>query len=763
MSSIELEHDEEEVMIVPNGSLATKFSRSSASSLHLRAYFPWFRPWILWLLSMVFIVFLTIAIDHRFNEPMKTDACATTAATAALLKEQCLVQDMSQGVVASDQALCSQKAVSIILQQQNGTAVDAAIFTALCLGLVNPASSGLGGGAFLLLHHTPHPTRYDDDLNAAAPPFYDRRSNGIPVLASARDRVTEVIDCRERAPLAANTTMYQNLPPNASVYGALAIPVLGELQCLYLAHYRFGTMQWSDIVMPLVHMADAGIPVGAYLAKQIHDAAAHHIKAQRDDPNYNRFHQFDSLRSLLTHDNDWGTPLQEGDLLRNVELARTLESIAHQGKQALYAAPTAERLSAEVQAAGGVLQAEDFLSYRPTIHSPLIVQHVHGYTVVGVPPPSSGGAAILGALRFLTNFTLPWASSLSTLSMHRLVEACKHVFALRMSLSDPDFNADTVRAVVNDLLTGSYMEELRREHYRDNATLSVSHYGGPKWALLKDSEIEVHTNVTDAKEGDRPFRSKIYQRRRLRKLQRSFGYLNDHGTSHFSVVDRHGNAVAVTTSVNTNFGSHVRSPSTGILFSNTMDDFSKPGVPNHYGLKPSESNYIQPGKRPLSSMSPTMVFLEATRYGDTEASGESNGEDDWGKLVLIIGASGGPKIITSVLQVLLRFLWAGQDLLGAVLYPRLHDQLIYHGAAITATEQATLQLRTTKYNDVTSSWTIDVSNLTREALRMRHHDLLNIDFSGTVQAIAIDYENEMLRPWYSGVSDPRKGGSPFGY
>jgi gamma-glutamyltranspeptidase len=645
------------------------------------------------------------------------------------------------------------------LQSKGG--IHHSIFTALCLGLVNPASSGLGGGAFLLLHHTPHPTRYDDN-SAMTPPFYDRRSNTHANLGS-RYKVTEVIDCRERAPKASNTTMYHNLPPNASVYGALAIPVLGELQCLYLAHYRFGTLDWSDIVMPLVHLANAGIPVGAYLAKQIHDAAAHHIKAQRDDPNYNQYHQFDSLRSLLTHDQDWHTPLREGDWLRNVELSRTLESIATQGKQALYDTPTAERLAAEVQAAGGgILQAEDLLAYRPTVNSPVIARHLQGYTVVGAPP-SSGGAAILGALRFLANFTLPWASALSTLSMHRLVEACKHVFALRMSLSDPDFNTDTVQAVVQDLISGSYMDELRRRHYLDNTTLSVSRYGGPKWALLKDSEIEIHTNVTDAKEGDRPFRSKSYQRMHLRKLQRSFGYLNDHGTSHFSVVDRHGNAVAMTTSINTNFGSHVRSPSTGILFSNTMDDFSKPDVPNHYGLKPSKSNYIQPNKRPLSSMSPTLVFREATRYTDTETAAGDDHEDDWGPLVLVIGASGGPKIITSVLQVILRFLWAGQDLLDAVLHPRLHDQLIYHGAAVTATEQATLQLRKTRDNDVTSDWTIDMSNQTREALRMRRHELLSIDFSGTVQAIAIDYENGMLRPLYSGMSDPRKGGTPAGY
>ena len=283
------------------------------------------------------------------------------------------------------------------------------------------------------------------------------------------------------------------------------------------------------------------------------------------------------------------------------------------------------------------------------------------------------------------------------------------------------------------------MESLRRRYYRDNATMPLSKYGGNTWAQLSDGDGAM--NVSDAQEGDQ-----IRQKQKMRKLQRPFGYLEDHGTSHFSVVDPDGNAVAMTTLVNTNFGSCVLSPSTGIIFSNTMDDFSKPGLPNHYGLRPAESNYIMAGKRPLSSMSPTLVFRE----------NDDSNDDNLGDLVLVIGASGGPKIITSVLQVLLNYILMGKPLLESIVYPRLHDQLLYHGASVTTAEKADLDTAESVGDSPTM---IDVSQRTRTALLTRGHRMLDIDFSGTVQGIAIDLESKQL----TAASDPRKGGSPAGY
>ena len=726
------------------------------------------------------------------------------------LQEKYLVTNVTRGVVASDQSICSQMAMERILQPYNGTAVDAAIFIALCLGVVNPASSGLGGGAFVLLHHTFNDDTHDNDDNDDdsssnhSQQFYDARTISTTNHKTTQQnhnknrKVNEVIDCRERAPMNANATMYHNLPPNASVYGTLAIPIMGELHCLSLAHARFGTVPWSTIVQPVIDMAMTdGIVVGSYLARQIHDTATHHIKLQQQDPYqqyYNRYGEYDSLRNLLTHNDDWSQPLREGDIFYNMELGATLQVVAQRGIRALYHPPFVTAIVDDIQALGpyGIITTADYQNYRPTIYTPLFShESIQGYTIMGVPPPSSGGAALIGALRFLSNFTVPFASYPDTLTMHRIVEACKHVFSMRMSLSDPDYNTPIVQDVVHDFVASSYMDQLRQSYYNDTSTLRLlSLYGGTKWSLLNDTETIMHQNITDAKEGDRTFKQQRQSRRQQqqhqdqskrpkdhqRQTQRTFGYLNDHGTSHFSVVDQYGNAVAMTTSINTNFGSHVRSPSLGIIFSNTMDDFSKPDLPNHYGLKPSISNYIQPGKRPLSSMTPTMVFRTRTHNANDDRSTDSH--NDMGDLILVIGASGGPKIITAVLQVLIRIIYMGQKVFDAVLHPRIHNQLIYHNGAITATEQAKIVTSTNNLksddvgndggddnkNNATIEYDINVVQRTRDALSRRNHELIDIDFSGTVQAIHIDYEtNDPERPMLSGVSDPRKDGTPAGY
>jgi gamma-glutamyltranspeptidase len=722
---------------------------------------------LLVLLIMTFASLTTISVRY-WNSSKSQASCSTTGGTLTqpeanswrLFANSALRESLAHGAVASDHALCSALAATRILQQLSGNAVDAAVTTALCLGLVNPASSGLGGGAFLLVYHSgPQPKpRQSDGL--PLPEFIDARNQPNDNDNERDNAILEVVDCRERAPGAAHTHMFDGLPSNASVVGGLAIAVLGELKCLELAHARLGSVPWHKVVAPVVELAQQGFAVGAYWAHQISVLAKASL-AHSSNPDY-------GLRKLLTHGNDWNRPLQQGDWYQNEALAQTLDAIAKDGASALYRGTRAQSMAQEIQAAGGLVTVDDIQSYQATLRSPLMARHVQGFTVVGIPPPSSGGAAILGAVRFVSGFAAPLVRAADSLSAHRIVEACKHVFALRLSLSDPSFNTPTVMDVVQDLVATDYMDTLRREYYRDNATLPLSQYGGPKWALLSDGDGVV--NVSDAKEGDRikqrhrkSSSDSLHGRRRRglnRLLQRPFGYLEDFGTSHFSVVDRNGHAVAMTTSVNTNFGSLVYSPSTGILFSNTMDDFSKPGVPNHYGLRPAESNYIMPGKRPLSSMSPTLVFRER--------STDDTANNDLGDLVLAIGASGGPKIITSVLQVLLHYIYMGKPLLESVLHPRLHDQLLYHGSSVTAAEHAELTVPpTTPKNDgvgvantsLVQSVLLDVSPRTRAALVTRGHRLLDIDFSGTVQAIAVDLETRKL----TAVSDPRKGGSPAGY
>lgn len=364
-----------------------------------------------------------------------------------------------------------------------------------------------------------------------------------------------------------------------------------------------------------------------------------------------------------------------------------------------------------------------------------LIASVSGYTIVGVPPPSSGGATIIGLLRFLDRFTLPLSSLADTLSKHWYVEACKHVFAIRMSLSDPKFEHNQKTAdAVTDLVKGSYIEKLSEMTF-DDKVLNLSQYGGEKWAQLEDTEGK--GVLKDAQEGDRRMLRLDSERRKLRL----FNYLEDHGTTSLSVVDEHRNSVTITSSINLGFGSKVASPSTGFFLNNQMDDFATPGRANFFGLRPSESNYIVPGKRPLSSMSPTMVFRN-TKNTDGASKGPT---DELGNLVLSLGGSGGPKIITGVAQVIINHVLMGMPLFRSVIAARIHNQLIYHDAAASNVEQGHL---------------MQLSNRTRLALEARGQQLISTKLGlGTVQAVAVDVETNTL----SAVSDIRKNGVPDAY
>jgi len=625
------------------------------------------------------------------------------------LRPSATIEGLENGAVAADHPLCSQIGTSI-MRDDGGNAIDAAVAVALCLGVANPASSGIGGGAFLLVHADPA-----DETGKKMPLFHDERTDTSPPSESGK--VTEVIDCREVAPGAASVDMFEGRPEKASVFGGLAIGVPGELRGLELAHARHGRLPWSDVVEPAMKLATEGVRVNANLA---HELQLMSRDMSDDGPDF-------GLRMLLTKSGSWKHPYLEGDLLRNPKLGATLRAIMEEGSDALYSGERAAQLAKEIQSAGGIITKEDLENYRATLRSPVVAHDVNSFSVVGVPPPSSGGATIIGAARFLAGYESPLASFAETLSAHRLVEAFKHVFAIRMSMSDPAFNTDSVKDAVKDLTEGSYMADLRKAS-KDNSTLPMSQYGGAKWAQLVDTDGK--TEAKDAQEGDRV---------RRRQLARRFGYLNDHGTSHFSVVDKDGNAVSMTSSVNTYFGSNVLSTSTGIVMNNQMDDFASPGRPNFFGLHPSEANYIKPGKKPLSSMSPTMIFRKSAASQNATL----------GDLTLVVGASGGPKIITAVLQVFLNHIMRGLPLFQSTVHPRLHDQLIYHNAAVTATELATLE----------QGPTIDVSQRTRGALKRRGHDLLDVNYAGTVQAVAVDLETNQL----SAACDVRKGGAPDGY
>lgn len=531
-----------------------------------------------WIGGLVVLLVVVLAVASFLVANQKASSVFKYEADTCLdpilsLKEASSLEGLANGAVAADHIVCSQVGNAIL--QQNGNAVDAAVATVLCLGVANPASSGLGGGAFILVHSDRANLESKD--TDSFPRFHDARDADAPI---GQTKITEVIDCRETAPGDAHQGMYEGKEKDASTVGGLAVAVPGELRGLELAHARHGKLPWAAVVEPAIKLAREGVPVSQHLAHDIQSLATKKIST------------VPQLRHFLTKDDNWDHYLKEGELLKNPKLAETLEAVAKQGASALYNGKRAHSLVEEVQAAGGILSTTDMASYHPIIRSPLFAD-VNGLTLVGIPPPSSGGATVIGAARFLAGYQTPLASAADTLSIHRMVEALRHAFAIRMSLSDPAFDTNITSAAVLDLMTGPYMKNLRKNS-KDDATLPLSMYGGEKWAQLQDHDGKVEAK--DHQEGDRRGR-RLGEGSESRRLTRPFGYLEDSGTSHLSVVDKDGNAVAITTSVNNIFGSYVFSETTGVLMGNTMDDFGVPGRSNYYGLKPSEANFVAPGKK----------------------------------------------------------------------------------------------------------------------------------------------------------------------
>lgn len=428
------------------------------------------------------------------------------------LRSYSTLSNLPHAAVASDHHVCSQLGSKILQGHENATAMDAAVTVALCLGVANPASSGVGGGGFILVHH-------ELNGNNILPPFRDARTRST--TPNSDGKVTEVVDAREQAPSGATQEMFlNNTVAGSSVRGGLSVAIPGELRGLELAHARYGKLSWQEVVQPVLKLAQEGVPVNANLAKEIEAAAQEHMK-----PEF-------GLRALVTHDDSWERPLQEGEVFKNKQLAATLEAIMNEGPDAIYIGSRASQLASEVQAAGGIITADDLASYHPTLRSPLVARNVNGYTLVGVPPPSSGGATVLGVARFLAGLSVPltsWAAD--TAMMHWWIEACQHAFAIRMSLCDPDYHTQTVNEAVHDLVSSnsSYMAKMRQLS-REDGSLRLSQYGGEKWSQLQDSDGVGASE--DAHEGDR-------------NLYRRFGYLEDAGTSHFSIVDKEGNAASI--------------------------------------------------------------------------------------------------------------------------------------------------------------------------------------------------------------------------
>ena len=407
------------------------------------------------------------------------------------------------------------------------------------------------------------------------------------------------IDYRETAPAAASRDMF--LDSNGSVdrekarYSRASAGVPGTVAGLLHALDHYGTMSRDKVMAPAIKLAEDGFPVSYGLAYAFAKASE-------------RLSADASTAAYFQH--EYAEPYKMGEILRQPDLARTLIAIRDQGASGFYDGPVAGLIEAEMKKGGGLITRDDLKSYRPVEREPVRGTY-QGYEIVSMPPPSSGGVHVIQMLNILEGYDLKKLGQDSADTIHRLVEAMRRAYADRAKfLGDPDF----VQVPVAGLTNKAYAAELRKSINLEHATKSA----------------DVSAGKPPSQEGDQ--------------------------TTHFSIMDRAGNAVANTYTLNLAFGSGYTVDGAGFFLNNEMDDFSaKAGAPNAYGLVGDEANAIEPRKRPLSSMAPTIVLKDGTPY-------------------LITGSPGGSTIITVVLQEILNVLTFDMNVAEATAAPRVHHQ-----------------------------------------------------------------------------------------
>jgi gamma-glutamyltranspeptidase / glutathione hydrolase len=419
------------------------------------------------------------------------------------------------------------------------------------------------------------------------------------MLIRLADGTASAIDYRETAPQAATRDMFLDekgeYDPSKSRDSGLAVGVPGTVAGLALALTKYGSGKFSlaDLVAPAIPLARDGISVEDDLADSL----------PRAQPRLARFPA--SARIFLKPD---GAAPAQGDVLVQADLARSLEAIAREGPKAFYHGPIAQKIADSVRAAGGILTAQDLRDYRAVERAPLRGTY-RGHEIISMPPPASGGVHLIEMLNVLEDFPLAELGKSSPAVLHLMIETMKRAYADRAAFLG---DADRVGVPVERLISKQYAAELRKRIDPERATPAS----------------EVRAAVSH--EGD--------------------------NTTHFSVIDRFGNAVANTYTINFGYGLGLVAEGTGILLNNELDDFAaKPGVANAFGLIGGEANAPAPGKRPLSSMTPTIVVKD-------------------GKPFLVTGSPGGSRIITTVLQVILGVIDFHENVAEAVAAPRLHEQ-----------------------------------------------------------------------------------------
>ncbi|WP_417413486.1 gamma-glutamyltransferase [Hoeflea sp.] len=482
---------------------------------------------------------------------------------------------------------------------------------------------------------------------------------GFMMVHDAKSGETRAIDYREMAPASATRDMYLdaegNADSNLSRFHGLAVGVPGTVAGMQLALETYGTMTLAEAAAPAIKLAEDGIVVTADLA--------------------------DSLKALEKRLKTWpasasifykpdGSFYEPGDVLKQPDLAATLKKIAAEGPDGFYKGEVAEAISASVQEAGGAMSLEDLAGYKAVIRAP-VSGNYRGYDIVSMPPPSSGGTHIIQILNVMEGYPIGFLGHNSSGTIHLMAEAMKRAYADRSEyLGDPDFADVPVKA----LTSKDYAAKIREGISLNRATPS---------ATIKPGKLAPY-------ESDQ--------------------------TTHFSIVDKDGNAVSNTYTLNFSYGSGMTAAGTGVLLNNEMDDFSaKPGVPNAYGLIGGDANAVEPGKRPLSSMSPTIVLKD-------------------GKPFLVTGSPGGSRIITTTLQVISNMIDHSMNVAEATNAARIHHQWLPD------------EIR------------VEDGGLSRDtvaALEAKGHAIAVGSVMGSTQSIHVDAEKGLLL----GASDPRRTGS----
>ncbi len=545
-------------------------------------------------------------------------------------------------IVASVHELASRAGVEML--RTGGNAVDAAVATGFALAVVHPQAGNLGGGGFLLLRNATGETHF--------------------------------IDFREKAPAAATENMYLDPQGNvipesskdSSLIGYKSIGVPGSVAGLVYAERKYGKLSLERVIAPAIKLARDGFSL-----------------AFEDTQDLNKdeyLAQFPESKRIFLRD---GNYYQPGELLKQPELARTLERIAKDPDD-FYRGALARELAAAIHKGGGLITAADLAAYEVKEREPIRGSY-RGYDIISAPPPSSGGVALVEILNILEGFDLVKFGNRSAQTIHLEAEAFRRAFYDRADfMGDPDYAKVPVAQLIDKKYAAAWRDSVDPNHASVSKDLK-------RPSIFNELERVAQSRLTTIREPE--------------------------NTTHYSVVDAEGNAVAVTTTLNGSFGSRVTVEGLGFLLNDEMDDFAaKQGVPNAYGLIQGPANTIGPGKRPLSAMTPTIVLKD-------------------GQLFLVLGSPGGPTIITTVANIVIGVVDFSLDITEAVNAPRFHHQWL--------PDQILVEDR--------------LSPDTMNVLRSKGHKLNIKHFWGDGECIMVDPQTgERL-----GASDGRNNGKAVGY